>query len=348
MKIIVFVVIITLLSVSLTSISEEPLQYKQWGLEVINAIEARNLVPENHSRVVVAVLDTGVDMYHEELNNSVWDENGLYGVDLTTYSLVGCGYSLLLTKSCYVEKIPPEYLIGPYDFAGHGSHVSGIISAQENGVGILGVSDAIILPIKVMATANTVYSNEHIVAMGIYIAASIPEVRIISMSLGIGYNNSIVYSSVEYAWLNGKVLVAAAGNYNNSIPIYPCAYEHVICVSAINENLKPWNEYNTLGTNFGPFVDLTAPGANITSVQSHYVLNFGELIYTGGGYRTGSGTSYSVPFVSGVLVLMYEINPELTNVQTVRILKESTTDIGLEGHGTGLLNAKNAVMLSVN
>jgi subtilisin family serine protease len=200
-------------------------------------------------RAVVAILDTGVDLDHPDIKDALFkDDNG---------ELIGRNFT--------VAQDTPEAKI-PQDTDGHGTHVSGIIAAQINDYGIAGINPNIrIMPVKVMgssASDNSIPSSDAFAA-GVKFAAD-NGADVINMSLGWpkSLESENLRRAVFSALQKGVLIVAAAGNNNSPEPLFPCAYEGVICVAA-----------STLdGTfagfsNYGGHVDVVAPGEGILSLH---------------------------------------------------------------------------------
>jgi subtilisin family serine protease len=134
---------------------------------------------------------------------------------------------------------------------------------------------------------------------------------------------------VLYASALDVPMIAATGNSNGSIS-YPARWEEVIAVGAITNTDQRWGS-----SNYGPEIDLVAPGYQITSTQ---------LIAS---YGTKNGTSFAAPHVAGVVALMLGIDPDLTNEEIRTILNESARDISVLGFDTatghGCLDAQAAL-----
>lgn len=179
-------------------------------------------------KVTVAVLDTGVDASHEDMQGMV-------------------------TKNiCFSDSNTP------FDINGHGTHVSGIIGAvSNNNVGIAGAADNVrILNVKVAEDNGMVWASN--VADGVRWAVD-NGADIINMSLAAASPSRALQSAIEYAWDRGVVLVAAAGNYTKAVT-YPAAFPEVIAVAAIGSDGILWENSND-----GYFVDAYAPGVDIFS-----------------------------------------------------------------------------------
>jgi subtilisin family serine protease len=197
----------------------------QWGLQRIGLPSVWD-----HTRgspIVVAVLDTGVDAAHPDLQGAV-----LPGVDLTASG------------------------IGASDLEGHGTAVAGIIAARANNhQGIAGICwSCSILPVKVLNDQAEGSMDQ--LAEGIVKAAD-AGARVVSMSLGGPAGSGTLDEAISYAVAKDVILVAAAGNNSSSTPFYPAANPSVLSVAGTNEadRLYPWSD-------FGTWVRLAAPGCN--------------------------------------------------------------------------------------
>ena len=267
-----------------------------------------NKIPSK--RPIVAVLDSGVDLNHPELQGNLWKNDKECGkddkVDNDNNTLPGDCHGWNFT-----EDITSPNSKNPGDIEGHGTHVAGIIAAASNGVGIVGVNpNALIMPIKVMRddrTKQQVAASESF-AQGILYAVKMGA-NIINLSLGWprALETKHLRQAVSYALEKGVILVAAAGNNNSSEPLYPCAYDGVICAAA-----------STLdGTfagfsNYGGHVDAITPGEGILSL---YPILYDPEFFTVPGYEIKSGTSQSAPVLAGLISILKAKNPELTNDQ---------------------------------
>src|SRR6266545_533328 len=121
---------------------------------------------------------------------------------------------------------------------------------------------------------------------------------------GVTWNNPVMPLVTATSSNTGLVIVASAGNYASSDPIYPAALNNVVGVSATDQydNLAGWSSY-------GSSVDVSAPGLSIYTTAN------------GGGYRYASGTSFSSPITAGLAGLIFSLNPSLTNSQVVDLIK---------------------------
>lgn len=241
---------------SAVSLPNDPYVDKQWALEQINVGELWG-VTSGGSGVVVAVLDTGIDSDHEDLAGKVIGEANF--TDSPTAA----------------------------DIYGHGTNVAGIIAAySDNGLGVAGVApQSYLLNVKVAGDGGRCNASD--VARGIVWAVD-NGANIINLSLELATPSLILEEAINYAWENGVVIIAAAGNSGNQEPVYPAAYEHVIAVAATEQD-----DTRAVLSNYGEWVDVAAPGFDIYSTL------------TGGGYGYKSGTSFAAPYVSGLAAILF-------------------------------------------
>lgn len=282
----------------------------QWHLNRINAYSAWN-ISTGSSNIKVAVIDSGVDAGHEDLG---------YGYD--TYANVDTSISWdYLNNTNYV--VPTYY---------HGTFVAGIIGAKtNNNVGIAGLaggnsSNGITILSYCIGNADTFLSA----SVGDAIIDAIDNgAKVINLSFGVA-ETSEINAAITEAYNNNVAVVCAVGNNNNSYISYPSSHMYSISVGAINEN-----NVKASFSNYGSGLDFVAPGTNITSTS----LN--------NGYDSNDGTSFSAPQVSGIIALMFSVNPYLTIEQIKGILQETSTDLGTTGYdmvyGYGLVNASAAL-----
>lgn len=285
----------------------DPYFSQQWALPKIQAPEAWDKTTGSSS-IVIAVLDTGVDLTHPDLAGKIV-----------------AGYDFVNGDS------------NPSDDNGHGTHVAGIAAATtNNGVGVVGVSwGSRIMPLKVLDSFGN--GDDFALQQAIVWAAD-NDAKIINMSLGgPGYVQS-TQDAVNYAYSRGAILVSAAGNDAISTPYYPAAYNHVIAVSATNSG-----DNITSYSNYGSWIDVAAPGGG--NVGTDGIIS---TFWNGGhAYATGTGTSMAAPHVSGVAALIATYAPTLTNDQVEQQIKSTADDLGSPGFdnyfGYGRINALNAL-----
>lgn len=260
------------------------------GNNVVNAPEAW-AQGYTGKGVVVAVIDSGVDWTHADLSPNLWlnsDEILGDGIDND-----GNGYTDDIVGWNFADN--DNYTI---DSDGHGTHVAGIIAADNNGFGATGVApDAKIMPIKVLGDNDKPDGD---LAKAIRYAVD-NGADVINLSVGGSSPSDAVLNALAYADANGVITVCAAGNNGFDQPTYPARYatDYGIAVGAVDFN---WNIAN--------FSDRAGYDANMS-----YVVAPGVNVYStslNGSYRTENGTSMAAPFVAGVAALMLEANPYLS------------------------------------
>jgi subtilisin family serine protease len=281
-------------------------------------------------KVVVAVLDSGVDYTHEDLAGNMWtrpenmapyhdnelgtidDENGFNAIDNAS---------------------------DPMDENGHGTHCAGIIGAEgENDLGIAGVNWKVqIMPLKFMNAGGFGTTKDAIEAINYVIdrkKAGV-NVRIISASWGSTQRSRALEEVIRKAYENDILFVAAAGNAstnNDRSPHYPSSYNvpNVISVAALDRH-----DQLASFSNYGPkSVAVAAPGVEILST------------WLGNQYEEKSGTSMATPVVSGVAALILSEHQRMSVDELRKKILDSTDPIvALKGKIVtgGRINAAKAV-----
>jgi subtilisin family serine protease len=272
-----------------------------WSNDIVNAPDgwARNYTGQG---ITVAVIDTGVDYTHPDLDQNIWRNYGEVpgnGLDDD-----GNGYVDDFIGWDFVDQDN-----NPMDGKEHGTHVAGTIAAENNGVGIRGVAyNARIMPIRVLGPNGGTNSN---IAAGIRYAVD-NGAQVINMSLGGGGFSQEIADAVEYATLRNSMVVIAAGNEGEPQPANPgaLATRWGLVVGAIDRNLNMADFSNLAGPS-PAMAYVVAPGVEITSTVP------------GGGYTNLDGTSMAAPHVAGVVAQMLSANPNLTPTQIRQILLET-------------------------
>ncbi|MHC4112359.1 MAG: S8 family serine peptidase, partial [Planctomycetota bacterium] len=250
------------------------------------------------AEVVVAVIDTGVDYAHRDIDDNMWindaELNGTAGLD-DDYN----GYVDDIYGYDFVNRDGD-----PMDDIGHGTHCAGTIAAETDNVkDVAGVCwQARIMAVKFLgagggSTGDAVKSFYYAVANG---------ADICSNSWGGGPYSQILEEALNYADSQGVILVASAGNDYSSYPTYPANYGPMIAVAATDSN-----DNKPAFSNYGSWVDLAAPGVDVLSLRSSLAgPSFGTPYddYT----LILSGTSMACPHVAGACALLVGANPTLT------------------------------------
>jgi hypothetical protein len=280
-------------------------QLVNWGYNATGTEKAEELGLTG-AGVKVAVIDTGISKHHPDLK-------------------VAGGKSFVEGSSSY------------HDNNGHGTHVAGIIAAQNNDIGSIGVAPGVeMFAIKSLDEEGN--GNQTDVIAGIEWAIE-NDIDIINLSITSPLSTIALKSVLEKANDRGILVIAASGNdttgsgqIGNDI-MYPARYPTVIGVGATNkENGKPIFSY------VGSSLEYVAPGERIYST---YVSENG----TSNGYAYMSGTSMATPYVTGVLALYKEVFPTLSNQTLKNIVAGHVVDLGTQGrdstYGYGLIQSPN-------
>lgn len=315
----------------------DPLLSTQWAITKIEARQAWD-VSRGNGTVPLAIADTGVDWDHPDLNDHIWlntadpvdgsdnDGNGLvddyHGWDWVNGESGPSGEDL---------NTPDN---NPMDFNGHGTHCSGIAAAEtNNSAGIAGVGfDCKIMALRIGWQGNdgNGYVGMDYAASALYYAAN-KGAKAFNASWG-SSNSGGIAPAVTYATNQGVVIVSAAGNDNDNTASYLCGRTDVISVAATDEN-----DHRASFSNYGTWVDVSAPGVNIRSTYFDNTFTYLE------------GTSMAAPHVVGLVGLIRAIAPSMTRSQVQSRIISTTDDIdalnpGYAGQlGSGRINAFNAV-----
>ncbi|MEG5174649.1 S8 family serine peptidase [Microcoleus sp. B3-D7] len=294
-----------------TLFSDVPnLSDNNWGVDTINAPDVweQNITGNG---IVVAVIDTGVDYNHSDLDSNIWDnadEIAENGIDDDRNGFIDDirGWDFVYNDN-YPIDLDPD---------GHGTHVAGLIAAERNDFGITGVAyNAKIMPVRVLPVFGGGEVNN--VAAGIRYATD-NGANVINLSLGNEfYPSKLVNDAIEYANNKGSVVVIAAGNLGFSQPAYPArnADRWGIAVGSIDINGRMADTSNAAGST--PLDYLVAPGVDIYSTTPYDY------------YATLTGTSFATPQVAGVAALVLNANPTLTPAQVEHILTTTANPNGL-------------------
>ena len=323
---------------------------QKWYYDLLSAERAWD-----HERgdvsVVLAILDSGVDLDHPDLMDKIWtnevevpgnglddDNNGRVddvhgwdfvdndsdpGVSLASLSIGTSG--------------------GLSSGVSHGTMVAGIAAAASNNfTGVTGMAwGCSIMSVRVLNPEGTGWTAD--IAYGITYAAK-NGARVINLSLGDTTYSAAVAAAVEKAHdVYGCVVVAAAGNANRSPILYPARLSRVIAVGA-SDHRDPGGRASF--SSWGPEIDVVAPGEDIWSTSVDHRTGAAE-------YRPGSGTSFSSPLVAGLCGLILSRHPSYTNEQVRDLLKATATDLpddpddspdaGPDWDGAGMVNAYQAL-----
>lgn len=319
----------------------DPLRKLQYSLDAMGVPEAWKTT-RGDKKVVVAVIDSGVDADHKDLVANLSDNgfDAYHGRKGTKHASPGMA----------------SRFGGPFAAFGHGTHVAGIIGATaDNGRGIVGVAPGTtVMPIKIFPSlldgirkkpgagaedpAAVVASA---VAQGIVYATE-NGASIINMSLGFPHESQSLALAVDFALKKGVSVLVAAGNERmEGSPVNTlAAIPGVIGVAATDEDDKV-----TFFSNQGSYVSVAAPGWRVLSTMPSL---FNGLVSE--PYQYMDGTSMACPNAAGVVALMKAVNPGLSPARVKEILEASADDRGPKGrddnYGHGRVNAARAVEMA--
>jgi subtilisin family serine protease len=321
----------------------------QWGLQntenegvdlhIRDAWEIESGSPDT----IVAVIDMGFDITHEDLQENIWHNPGeIAGNNIDDD---GNGYVDDIVGWDFVNQ--PSGLDDPNadwrnedndpstTLSSHGNRVLGVIGATVgNGIGIAGVAgDCKMMLIRAgfhTTEGTPVLSSSHI-ARGIIYAAD-NGARVINISSGSTRFSNTYYAALRYAINKGVVIVCSAGNEGASTPVYPAAYDLAGLISvgaSTSQDTRSWF------SNYGDWVDVSAPGSRIMTTL------------LGDAYGSTQGTSFAAPMVAGVAALLVSANPDWTAAQVQdQIMNTVDTVPALEGASisSGRVNAHRALL----
>jgi subtilisin family serine protease len=275
-----------------------------WGLFQVQA-EGAWAYSTGNSNVVVAVTDNAIHTAHPDLVNKMLP-----------------GYNT-------AENIAnPNPCGGNNGF--HGTHVSGTVAAEtNNGIGVASIGwNVSILPVAIGRCSDGALTGGF---DGIIWSAD-NGADVINMSWGGGGSSQYGQNVCNYAWNQGCILIAAAGNSNSSQQFYPAAYNNVVSVAATNQN-----DQKASFSQYGTWINISAPGVQIASTDQN------------NGYQYSQGTSMASPLVAGFMGLMKSFSPNATNTDLINCLYSGADNINAQNPnfigqlGAGRMNAQQSM-----
>lgn len=316
----------------------------QWGLHAAGFTplgiggSAWDMVDGREKNVVVAVIDSGLDLAHPDRPRYLWtnaDEIPGNGVDDDTNGYVDDinGWNFVAESNAIDD-----------DF-GHGTFVAGIIAANtDNGEGIAGVNPgAQLMTLKVSGSDGVARS----LAINRALRYAVDNgARVINISLGRKGLSRLEQIGINYAYAMGCMVVVAAGNQSGDIAQYgPPGARRVVSVASLNiDGTRRSHSNKGLG------VAVAAPGESIYSLTAKGGKRDGRMIpILAGDYHRLNGTSFAAPFVAGTASLIWARYPHLSNRQVEDLILASAADIEEPGWdaetGMGRLNARSALSM---
>ncbi len=266
---------------------------EQWQSQMIN-IDAVWDYETYGNNVNIAVIDSGCDFHEDIVSN------------------IAGGYNYIRKSDDYKDNI------------GHGTHVSGVIAACQNNIGISGIAPkAKIYALKCfdVGAKTTVL----MLSQAIYDAVDKYNCKIINMSLGLSSDKQTLYNAIKYAYDKGVIIIAAVGNDGDSTNYYPASYDEVIGVGSVG-----LDKLQSYFSQTNDSVDVVAPGEKVKSL-----LNEDEYVEL-------EGTSQATAYVTGVIATLLSAN-DLSNEEVKEMIVQTSEDLGTSGkdnmYGYGLIDA---------
>lgn len=324
--------------------------FRQYQFSSVNAAPAINYM-KGKGKTVVAVIDDGLLYTHEDLKGNIHYNQGEMGTDSQgrdkrSNNIDDDGNGFVddyhgWDFSDWDNDVRPPLSKAYFSRWGHGTFIAGLIGAvTNNNLGIAAISD------------------NHIEIMGLKCAADVtdgrfyyhrdlgPAIRyaadngatVINMSWGGAGYSSYLRSFLQYAYDRNVILVSSAGNNNSSGLHYPASYPEVISVGSLTDM-----DRKSSFSNYGPLVDIYAPGSYLYSTRPNYY-------FDNGAYGYGSGTSYSAPLVAAASGLIKIIEPDLNTDLVRQIITSAGTNIDAYNSismGYGKLNLHKS-LLTIN
>lgn len=282
--------------------------------------------PAETTRVIVGVIDTGTDIFHPELAGRLWrnpDEIPANGIDDDHNGFVDdtIGYDIS-------GDIPEFFNIqgdnDVTDYHGHGTHIAGIIAANADGKGVVGLAPwAEIMTVKVrpngflsIGTAGVLYAVNN-------------GAKVLNISWGTPFQAVILEDALRFARQNEVFVAVAAGNNGDNRRDPPAALDSVFAVAAGTSD-----GYLTNFSSWGPFVDVVAPGEDILSLRASGTDMYGEggepgvhIIGPDSLYYLSDGTSMASPIVAGSAALIWSFRPDLSRAELETLLRLGADDM---------------------
>ena len=340
-------------------VPDDPYYFTQWYLPVIKANQAWDITTGS-SEIIIAILDSGVDIDHPDLINNIWtnkneiDGNGIDD-DKNGYIDDIHGWDFIENSNNPNPKFISNYTKTAIN---HGTIIAGIIGAKGNNKqGISGINfKTKIMSLRILDGQGGGNGNNFVKAIDYAIKNG---AQILNLSFTGKEENKELLKAIERAWKAGLIIVAAAGNEDpehNGIdldkthryPVCSDGQENIVIGVAAVDNKDQKTNFSSFGEKC---IDISAPGISFYGTQTYNPeeINFKE--YYGGYY---SGTSVAVPQVAAAAALIWSQAPNLTNKEVQNFILNGADNINEQNLeyknklGVGRLNIYQSLLLAKN
>ncbi|MBU8933221.1 MAG: S8 family peptidase [candidate division Zixibacteria bacterium] len=292
----------------------------------IRLIDIYQAPPAQTTRVVVAIVDSGIDLMHPELEGRIWrnnDEIPYNGIDDDHNGIVDdtIGYDV---SGDVINILDPTGDIDPTDIHGHGTHCAGLVASNADGVGIVGVAPWVeLMPVKIRPNGTSAVG-----AAGILYAVN-AGAKIINVSWGTPFESVVLKDAIDFARRNGVLVCIAPGNTGDNTRFYPAAFDSTFVVGAGNSD-GLMTDFST----YGAHIDLIAPGQDILSLRAADTDMYGpypglepDVRIIADHYYLADGTSMATPIVAGAAALLLSVRPDLSLEELQDALLHGATDL---------------------
>ena len=301
---------------------------------------------------LVGIIDTGLDLDHEDLADHIWTNPGEIpgdSIDNDHNGFVDDFYGWDFSGDS--SALYPVGDNDPTDYYGHGTHCAGIAAAvRNNEIGVSGINT----PCKIMAIKFFPNCHSSLGARSIIYAADMG-CDVINMSWGGPYPSKLIEEALDYAIYRGVLPIAASGNSGAEDYFYPASLPQVFTVGASNSD-DSVTDFST----YGEHIEVVAPGEDILSLRADSTDMYGVppggasgiepgVHIVDGLYYLADGTSMASPCVVGVAAYILAASPGINNDSVKQIIRNSADDIDSLGHdirsGHGRVNLNSALQL---